>query len=93
MEDEAPGTWVGFRLGTLYLALRPRGRAYDGGQIPADSAGVQLSFRVPPADVDIAFEELSQKGVDLIEGPTNQDWAHRTMFLHDPENNILPRLN
>ena len=89
IEDEAPGTWVGFRIGSLYLGLRPWGRAYDGGRIPETSAGAQLSFRVPPADVDVAYEELTRKGVRVIEKPTNQDWAHRTMFLHDPEFNII----
>ncbi|WP_298937661.1 VOC family protein [uncultured Ruegeria sp.] len=89
IEDEATGTWVGFRVGTLYLGLRPRGRSYDGERIPDKSAGVQISFRVPPADVDVAYEELSAMGVKVIEGPTNQDWTHRTLFLHDPEFNII----
>jgi catechol 2,3-dioxygenase-like lactoylglutathione lyase family enzyme len=89
IEDEAPGAWVGFRVGSLYLGLRPRGRTYDGPRIPETSACVQLSVRVPPADVDAAFEELAQKGAGVIEKPTNQDWAHRTMFLHDPEFNII----
>lgn len=89
IEDEAPGTWVGFRVGALYLGLRPRGRTYDGGQIQKTSASAQLSFRVPPADVDIAFEELTQKGIEVIEKPTNQDWTHRTMFLREPEYNII----
>ncbi|GGX60143.1 hypothetical protein GCM10007385_31750 [Tateyamaria omphalii] len=89
IEDEAVGTWVGFRVGTLYLGLRPRGRSYDGKRIPEKSSGVQISFRVPPADVDAAYEELSAKGVKVIEGPMNQDWAHRTLFFHDPEYNII----
>ncbi len=89
VEDEEPGVWVGFRVGTLYLGLRPRGRSYDGARSPETSAGAQLSFRVPPADVDTAFEELIEKGIDIIEKPTNQNWTHRTMFLHDPEFNII----
>ena len=89
LEDEKPGIWVGFRVGSLYLGLRPRGRKYDGLQFPETSAAVQLSFRVPPADVDAAFEDLKEKGVEAIERPTNQDWAHRTLFLHDPEYNII----
>ena len=89
VEDETQGKWVGFRVGTLYLGLRPRGRQYDGKRIPKTSAGAQLSFRVPPADVDAAFEELTQLDVKVIEKPTNQDWPHRTLFLHDPEYNII----
>lgn len=89
LEDEEPGIWVGFRVGSLYLGLRPRGRRYDGPQIPKSSSALQMSFRVPPADVDAAYEDLKKLGVDVIERPTSQDWTHRTLFLHDPENNII----
>ena len=89
IEDKEPGKWVGFRVGTLFLGLRPRGRRYDGPNIPDESAAVQLSFRVPPEDVDIAYQILQGKGVEVIEAPTNQDWCHRTLFFADPENNII----
>ncbi|MEM8497672.1 MAG: VOC family protein [Pseudomonadota bacterium] len=89
VEDETPGLWVGFRVGNLFLGLRPRGRLYDGPQVPRESANVQLSFRVPPADVDTAYETLKETGVEVIEEPTNQDWTHRTLFFTDPENNII----
>lgn len=89
LEELTAGAWAGFRVGTLYLGLRPRGRSYDGEPIPDTSAGAQISFRLPPADVDIAYAELIAKGVQVIEKPTNQDWPHRTMFLHDPEHNII----
>lgn len=89
IEEEQPGKLICFRVGTLFLALRPRGRQYDGPAIPKTSASIQLSFRVPPADVDIAYETLKRKGVDIIEVPTNQDWPHRTLFFWDPENNAI----
>lgn len=89
LEDEDPGLWVGFRVGALYLGLRPRGRQYDGPGIPEDSAAVQISFRLPPADVDAAYEDLKTHGIEVIERPTSQDWTHRTLFLHDPEHNII----
>lgn len=87
--EEDADHFVAFRVGTLFLGLRPRGRSYDGPGIPEKSAGVQLSFRVPPADVDLAFEALTANNVTVIEGPANQDWPHRTLFFSDPENNIL----
>lgn len=89
VEDEDPGIWVGFRVGALFLALRKRGRKYDGPSMPETSARVQISFQVPPADVDVAHEQLRALGVELIEGPTNQDWPHRTLFFHDPEKNVI----
>ncbi|MEM7061450.1 MAG: VOC family protein [Pseudomonadota bacterium] len=89
VEEETPGRMVEFRLGTLFLGLRARGRRYDGPSNQEASASVQLSFRVPPADVDIAFETLKARNIDVIEGPTNQDWPHRTLYFRDPENNVL----
>lgn len=89
VEDEEDGHWVGFRVGTLFLGLRPRGRSYDGPKAPDISAKIQLSFRVPPADVDLAYATLMDKGINVIEPPTDQDWPHRTLFFADPENNII----
>ena len=89
VEEEIPGRLIVFRLGGLFLGLRTRGRAYDGPMIPDRSAAVQLSFRVPPADVDTAYETLKARDIEVIEAPTNQDWPHRTLYFKDPENNIL----
>lgn len=89
IEEETRGRMVEFRLGSLFLGFRTRGRRYDGPQIPNQSASIQLSFRVPPADVDIAYETLKAKHIDVIEGPSDQDWPHRTLYFRDPENNVL----
>ena len=89
IEEEKPGGLISFRVGTLFLCLRPRGRQYDGPAIPERSASIQLSFRVPPADVDLAHKTLEERGVQIIEAPTNQDWPHRTLFFRDPENNAI----
>ncbi|MEM9764674.1 MAG: VOC family protein [Pseudomonadota bacterium] len=88
-QEVQPGLMVEFRVGSLFFGLRKRGRAYDGPALPDRSAGVQLSFRVPPADVDLAFEMLKAMDVDIIEPPTDQHWPHRTLYFRDPENNIL----
>ncbi|MEM9279533.1 MAG: VOC family protein [Pseudomonadota bacterium] len=89
VDESTHGRMVFFRVGTLFLGLRKRGRAYDGPSVPGNSASIQLSFRVPPADVDLAYEALVGQGIDVIEAPTNQDWCHRTLFFRDPENNII----
>lgn len=89
VDGNTPGHMVYFRVGTLFLGLRLRGRSYDGPSVPSSSAAIQISFRVPPADVDLAYEALVAQGIDVIEVPTNQDWCHRTLFFRDPENNII----
>ncbi len=89
IEEEFPERMIFFRVGTLFLGLRKRGRAYDGPSVPPTSASIQISFRVPPADVDLAWDKLVENGLNIIEPPTNQDWPHRTLFFRDPENNII----
>ena len=89
IEEDFPDRMLFFRVGSLYLGLRKRGRAYDGPSVPEGSASIQISFRVPPGDVDAVYETLKEHNIAVIEPPTNQDWTHRTLFFHDPENNIV----
>lgn len=89
VEEDFPDQMVFFRVGTLFLGLRKRGRPYDGPSLPTQSASIQISFRVPPADVDLAYDRLAEDRIDIIEPPTNQDWPHRTLFFRDPEHNII----
>lgn len=89
------GTWVEFQLGDVLLTLNSRGSGYDGvrehhGAPLLDGAGLQLAFRVAPAEVDSCFVELQQKGVPILQAPTSQQHTnHRTLFFKDPENNLL----
>ncbi len=89
IEEDFSDRMVFFRVGTLYLGLRCRGRAYGGKSVPDNAASIQISFRMPPSDVYTAYETLKQNGIDVIEPPTKQDWTHRTLFFGDPENNII----
>lgn len=82
------GDWLEMQVGAVLLTLRKRGRPYDGSKLP-DTAGVQLAFRVAPAEVDACHLELLQKQVEIIDAPRNQDYGHRTLFFKDPEGNIL----
>jgi len=80
--------WVEMRVGAVLLTLRTRGRPYDGVK-PAGAAGVQLAFRVEPAEVAICHRELLQMQVKILEAPRDRDYGHRTLFFADPEGNIL----
>ena len=79
--------WIELRAGSVLLTLRPRGRPYDGPGTPG--AGVQLAFRVAPSEVESSYNELLQKGVEILEPPRDHDYGHRTLFFKDPEGNIL----
>ena len=80
--------WIEMKVGAVLLTLRQRDRPYDGTAIPG-SAGVQLAFRVEPAEVDSCYAELLEKQVEILDGPRDWDYGHRTLFFRDPEGNVL----
>lgn len=85
-------SWVDFRVGASFLALRPRGAwpVCDDGPIQSESAAVQLAFRVPPAALEQCHEELIAAGVPILRPPADiPSWRHRTLFFRDPEANII----
>jgi catechol 2,3-dioxygenase-like lactoylglutathione lyase family enzyme len=80
--------WIELRVGAVLLTLRERGRSYDGVK-QGDHAGIQLAFRVTPAQVDACHDELRARQVEILEPPENSPSGHRTLFFRDPEGNIL----
>lgn len=80
--------WIEMRAGAVLLTLRRRGRSYDGPVSPG-TAGLQLAFRVSPAEVDACYRELLELKVEILDAPRDQDYGHRTLFFRDPEGNIL----
>ena len=80
--------WVEMNVGATLLTLRKRGRPYDGSKLP-DTAGVQLAFRVAPAEVDECHQDLIRKQVQILDPPRDMGYGHRTLFFKDPEGNIL----
>ena len=83
--------WVRFQVGSCFLTLRPRGAWlmwHDGEAVP-ESAAVHLAFCVSRDEVDACHAELIEKGVEVIDPPTDQGFGHRTLFFRDPEANIV----
>jgi glyoxylase I family protein len=70
VQHEIPERYVELRAGAATLALRLRSRPYDGPARETAGASVQLAFRVPPADVDAAAEQLVERGIGLLEPVT-----------------------
>ena len=80
---------LAMNAGSVTFCLRQRSRHYDGASPGAGSRGVQLAFRVSRGEVDACHAELVEKGVTILEPPTDQFWGHRTVFFSDPEGNLL----
>ena len=90
-------SWVEMRVGSVLLTLSRRDRPWVGAPLPADTAAVQLAFRVTPQEVQSCYEELQAKQVEIVQPPQNNAprvrhfylWQHRTLFFKDPEGNLL----
>lgn len=81
--------WIEYRVGPNILALAYKTVNADDAPVPQGAAGLQLAFRVAPADVDACAAELEQAGVTIVQPPTDQAWGHRTLFFRDPDGNLL----
>lgn len=87
--DSESDTSLAFRAGSVLLALRKRTREYDGSGVRLELPGVQIAFRVSPAEVEECYVQLVDKGVEILEPPTDQLRGHRTVYFADPEGNML----
>jgi len=81
--------WVEFRVGSNLLALTERGGLFDDPAPPIGALSVQLAFRVAPSEVATCASTLRGRGVNIISGPTDRSFGHRTLFFRDPDGNVL----
>ena len=89
LHRELSPRWLEFRIGSNLLALTERGALFDD---PAPLPGVlslQMAFRVAPDEVATCASTLVERGVNIISGPTDQPFGHRTLFFRDPDGNVL----
>lgn len=90
VHHEIPGRWVELQVGSSLVALRLRGRAYDGPRPATGTASVQFAFRVPPDAVEVAAAQLAEHGIEILEAMTDLElFGHRTLFFADPEDNVI----
>jgi catechol 2,3-dioxygenase-like lactoylglutathione lyase family enzyme len=81
--------WIAYRVGSTTLALTERGLLFDDEPTPDGMLSLQLAFRVAPRAVDVCATELAAHGVAIVKPPTDQPWGHRTLFVRDPDGNIV----
>jgi catechol 2,3-dioxygenase-like lactoylglutathione lyase family enzyme len=86
---ELSSGWIEYRIGSNTLALAKPSRTASDVPIPQGSAALQLAFKVLAAELDQCADELRQKGIALLEAPTDQRFGHWTLFFRDPDGNLL----
>lgn len=72
-------------LNTLSLAAQtgaPLMFSAPMGSSPLNPDGLTLSFSAE--DVDAYHDEVAARGVDIVEGLTDQFWGDRTFIVRDP---------
>jgi catechol 2,3-dioxygenase-like lactoylglutathione lyase family enzyme len=81
--------WIEYRVGSNILALADRRDGSDESALPVGAMSLQLAFRVAPSEVAGCAETLTARGVEIVSGPTDQAFGHRTLFFKDPDGNLL----
>jgi catechol 2,3-dioxygenase-like lactoylglutathione lyase family enzyme len=81
--------WVEYRVGGSTLAITERGMMFDDAAPEPGTLSVQLAFRVAPAEVTECAAAFAAKGIEAIWPVTDQPWGHRTLFVRDPDGNVV----
>lgn len=77
-----------FAAGGVRFGLYERRRAewlVGGGVTPG--AGGEVVVMVP--DVDEVYARLRDAGVDVLSGPADRPWGHRTVHVADPDGFVV----
>ncbi|MEU9171736.1 VOC family protein [Streptomyces sp. NPDC048420] len=87
-EGEAPFARVAVPGAVLsFFSTRAMESMVPGSMAAAASGGFTLEFRV--ADVDERHAQLAARGVEILKPPTTQPWGRRSVWLRDPDGNIV----
>lgn len=87
-EDEESAV---FKFGdTLINLLRETAASslVEPAAVAPSAAGVRFQFTLAVADVDDMCEEVTRRGVVLLNGPMDRPWGVRTASFRDPGGHI-----
>jgi lactoylglutathione lyase len=82
-------SWIEYRVGANILALTTHGTRFADVPPPKGALSLQLAFRVAPHLVQECAAALEAKGVRIVSPVTDQPWGHRTVFVRDPDGNVI----
>ncbi len=60
----------------------------DPAAVASSDAGARLQLTIDVDDVDATCEELTRRGITLLNGPMNRPWGVRTASFRDPAGHI-----
>jgi lactoylglutathione lyase len=87
-EFDTRGTRFGlFPRSGLADLLGPAAIAGSTGGREVSKPGSEVCFVVP--DVDRHAERLRAAGAEVLSGPTDRPWGHRTLHVRDPDGHVV----
>lgn len=82
---------VVFRFGELLINLLKTAAAVeliDPGRVATRDAGSRFQLTLEVDDVDAMCEQLTSRGVEMLNGPIDRPWGVRTASFRDPGGHI-----
>ena len=80
-----------FKFGETLVNLLQSNEAHElvaPATVASPDTGVRFQFTRGVEDVDATCEELSTRGVELLNGPMDRPWGIRTASFRDPGGHI-----
>ncbi len=80
-----------FRFGSTVLNLLRVHAAPElikPAQVAGPGAGSRVQFTIWVTDVDTVCDELTERGVELLNGPMDRAWGQRTAAFTDPAGHV-----
>jgi uncharacterized glyoxalase superfamily protein PhnB len=80
-----------FRIGETLINLLDTNSAdvlVNPAKVAGKEAGCRFVFTLQVEDVDAMCEELSRRGVKMVNGPMDRPWGIRTASFMDPGGHI-----
>ena len=87
-EDDASAV---FNFGNTLINLLTATEAHEliaPATVASPDAGSRLQFTITVDDVDAICAELTDRGVELLNGPMDRPWGIRTASFRDPAGHI-----
>ena len=70
------------------LKVSAAGELIEPGSVASREAGSRFQLTIWVDDADAVSAELSQHGVELLNGPMDREWGVRTASFTDPDGHI-----
>lgn len=82
---------VAFKFENMIVNLLVASEAHDlirPAVVAGHDAGARFQLTIGVNDTDSACEELTRRGVELLNGPIDRPWGMRTAAFADPDGHV-----